>query len=177
MYKFAPACEYESIVFGACKPGYSDRQINDWLDFMKGQNIKRICCLLDEKQLNRYSNLLERYRQEFGCDRVCWTPIKDFQLCEVEMLTKDILPFLIEAELSKEKVLVHCSGGIGRTGQILAAWLVNRRGFSNKDAIAAVKKMGRNPHEAVIYAAITGKNPFKVLESFNTLLDRCRFIQ
>jgi len=174
MYKFAPACENESIVFGACKPGYSEQEIKDWIDFMKHQGIERICCLLDEKQLARYSNLLDGYQQEFGCDRVLWTPIKDFQLCELEILTQKILPFLRVAESLEEKVLVHCSGGVGRTGQILAAWLVNRRGLSNKDAIAAVKKMGRNPDEAVIYAALTGKNPFKVLKSFNTLLNNCR---
>lgn len=163
MYKFSPACENESILFGAGKPGYSDKQISDWIDFMKHQEIKQICCLLDEKQLARYSNLLGRYQQEFGCDRICWTPIQDFQLCELEMLTQKILPFLIEAERLEEKVLVHCSGGFGRTGQILAAWLVSRRGLSNRDAIAAVKKMGRNPYEAVIYAAIAGKIPLKCL--------------
>lgn len=174
MYRFAAAWEKELIIFGASKPGSSDKQVSDWIEFMKRQEIKRVCCLLEDRQLSRYSNLLERYQQEFGGDRVCWTPIKDFQLCELEMLTQKILPFLKEAEQLNEKVVVHCSGGVGRTGQILAAWLVNRRGFSNQDAIATVKKTGRNPHEAVIYAAITGKNPFKVFKALNMLLNNCR---
>jgi protein-tyrosine phosphatase len=176
MYKFAAAWEKESIVFGACKPGYSERQVNDWIEFIQAQGIKRVCCLLDEKQLARYTDLLGKYQQKFGRDRVLWTPIPDFQLCELEMLTNKILPFLAQAEQLEEKVVIHCSGGVGRTGQILTAWLVRYWGFSNREAIALVKKTGRNPYEAAIYAAITGKNPFKVLKNFNMLLNHCRLI-
>jgi Predicted protein-tyrosine phosphatase len=52
----------------------------------------------------------------------------------------------LESANSKgERVVVHCSGGIGRTGQVLAAWLVSARGLSNKQAIAAVKKLAEIP--------------------------------
>jgi protein-tyrosine phosphatase len=44
---------------------------------------------------------------------------------------------------------VHCSGGSGRTGHILAAWLVHHRGLSVDDALDAVISTGRNPWEAV----------------------------
>ena len=44
---------------------------------------------------------------------------------------------------------MHCAGGRGRTGHVLAAWLVFGRGFSIDEAVAAVKEMGRNPFEAV----------------------------
>lgn len=43
---------------------------------------------------------------------------------------------------------MHCSGGSGRTGHILAAWLVYRNGISPKEAIRAIKSMGRDPQEA-----------------------------
>ena len=152
MHKFAAASENELIVFGAARPGYRDAEIARWIEFMQGHNIKQVCCLLAQTQLIRYCDLLGTYRKIFGCDRVCWAPIADFELVEGDILIDRILPFLESANSKGERVVVHCSGGIGRTGQVLAAWLVGGRGLSNKQAIAAVKKTGRNPYEAAIVA-------------------------
>ena len=173
MYKFAPASEHEPIVFGSARPGYSNEQVNEWIEFMQNQDIQGVCCLLPESQLRRYSNLLDVYRQTFGLDQVCWTPIEDFHFADPGILIHQIFPFLVLANQRQEKVVVHCSGGIGRTGHVLAAWLVAGRGLSNQDAIAAVKHTGRNPYEAVIAAPFKGRNPWKVAAELNTLLDEC----
>lgn len=174
MYKFAPASRQESIVFGSARPGYSKAQVRDWLEYMKGQEIKRICCLLPQKQLAPYSDLLGTYAQEFGSQKVCWTPIEDFTLAKPEMLTGKILPFLREADRQDEKVVVHCSGGVGRTGHVLAAWLVCGRGFSHRAAINAVRQTGRNPYEVAIAAVFQAKNPFKAIAELESLLVCCR---
>jgi protein-tyrosine phosphatase len=175
MYKFAAASENELIVFGAARPGYRDAELAKWIEFMQqGHHIKQVCCLLAESQLIRYSDLLETYHKVFGFDRVCWAPIVDFELVDRDILLDRILPFLASANNKGERVVVHCSGGIGRTGQVLAAWLVSGRGFSNKQAIAAVKKTGRNPYEAAIAAWLKGRNPWKVAQEFNSLLDLSR---
>ncbi|WP_236739020.1 protein-tyrosine phosphatase family protein [[Phormidium ambiguum] IAM M-71] len=173
MYKFAPASENETIVFGSARPGYSNEQVSEWIEFMHNQGIQRVCCLLPESQLRRYSNLLDFYRQSFGLDRVCWTPIEDFHLADPEILIQQILPFLAAANQNHQKVVVHCSGGVGRTGHILAAWLVAGRGLSGKAAIAAVKQTGKNPSEAVIAALFNGRNPWRVSAELNSLLDQC----
>ncbi len=170
MYKFAAASKQEAIVFGSAKPGFSNAKVRDWLEYMHRQKIERVCCLLHKKQLAPYANLLDIYAQEFGDRKVCWTPIEDFTLPDVEALTKEILPFLLEADKQCEKVVVHCSGGVGRTGLVLAAWLVHSRGFSNQAAIAAVKQTGRNPYEAAIAAVFRAKNPFKVVADIDLLL-------
>jgi hypothetical protein len=73
-YKFAAAQQDEPIVFGASKPGYSNQKVDVWISFMKEQGIKKVCCLLCQKQLTRYSNLLGIYQQQFGEDNVCWAP-------------------------------------------------------------------------------------------------------
>ena len=174
MYKFAPASAGESIVFGAAKPGYGSDRITRWIEFMQDKNIARICCLLSPSQLDRYSDLLGIYRHQFGVDRVCWAPIEDFQLVDSYTLTQQIVPFLKEADRYNEKAIVHCSGGIGRTGHVLAAWLVGGRGFSNREAIAAVRKTGRNPYEAAIFAPLKGRSPWSILAELNALLDECR---
>lgn len=172
-YNFAAASEEEAIVFGSARPGYSQQNVSEWLEFMKNQGIQRVCCLLPESQLAPFSNLLGTHQQEFGTNRVCWSPIADFQLADLERLTQQILPFLKIADQQNEKVVVHCAGGIGRTGQVLAAWLVYGRGLTTRSAIATVKRMGRNPYEAAIVAPLLGKNPWKVMRELETLLTQC----
>jgi protein-tyrosine phosphatase len=173
MYKFAAASENELIVFGSARPGYTNKRVNQWIEFMQNQGIQRVCCLLPETQLTRYSNLLGSYRKVFGLDQVCWAPIEDFNFAAPEILVHQILPFLAIANQQNEKVVVHCSGGIGRTGHVLAARLVAGRGFSRKSAIAAVKQTGRNPYEAIMAAPFKGRNPWKVAAELNPLLDEC----
>lgn len=175
-YKFAAAQKDELTVFGASRPGYSEQEVENWLNFMKAQNIKQVCCLLCDKQLARYSNLLEKYQQKFGTNNVCWASIEDFHLSDLKNLTQKILPFLKKATEQGDKVVVHCSGGIGRTGHVLAAWLVSNRGLSNQAAIAAVKKTGRNPYEFAIFAVVRVKNPFKAMKELDLLLNNCRLL-
>jgi protein-tyrosine phosphatase len=178
MYKFAAAetdesftkCGLHPIVFGSARPGYADGQVREWVEFMIDRDIRRVCCLLTKKQLDRYGDLLGSYRQAFGSERVCWAPIEDFSLATPEMLIDRILPFLAIADQQHEKVVVHCSGGVGRTGHVLAAWLVAGRGFDYKSAIATVRQTGRNPYEAIIAAPFKGRNPWQVAAELKTLL-------
>jgi protein-tyrosine phosphatase len=174
MYKFASASTTELIVYGAARPGYTKRQIKDWLEFMHQQGIQRVCCLLAAPQLDRYPNLLHIYQQHFGSERVCWSPIEDFSLVDRSVLMQQILPFLAIADQQQEKVVVHCSGGSGRTGHILAAWLIAKYGMSNHQAIATVQKTGRHPQEAISAAIFKGRNPWQVRTELHTLLNNCR---
>jgi protein-tyrosine phosphatase len=174
MYKLAPASATETIVFGAARPGYRIEEIERWINFMQTVKIEYVCSLLAPSQLKSYPNLLEIYHQEFGINRVCWAPIEDFQLADREVLTQQILPFLSIANQHNARVVVHCSGGIGRTGHVLAAWLVAGRGLSNQAAITAVRKMGKNPYESAIFAPLMGRNPWQVITNLNILLNDCR---
>jgi protein-tyrosine phosphatase len=169
LYKFAAASESEPIVFGAARPSYSN--VPAWIECMQHHRIQHVCCLLPSDQRARYTNLLDTYRQTFGQGQVCWAPIPDFDLATPEVLFQQILPFLAAANHKQEKVVVHCSGGIGRTGHVLAAWLVAARGFSPQAAIAAVQKTGRNPYEAVIAAPFRFQNPWQVAVALNALLE------
>src|SRR5262249_38043719 len=148
-FRLGPAAADEPLVFGAQGPAYSSLRISEWLAYMKEQGIRRVCSLLHDDQLRSYKeDLLAGYRREFGPENVCWAPVADYHLCDVGLLKERILPFLKESDSRGEPVVVHCQGGRGRAGHVLAAWLVSGRGFTVEDAIAGVKEMGRNPHEA-----------------------------
>lgn len=153
-YGFCAAFEEGEIVFGAQRPGYSSKNVGEgvvreWIAFMKNNGIRRIVCLLPQEQLEYYTSpILDVYKEDFGRENVLWAPVEDFHLCNKETLRK-ILQFLKDADNKGERVVVHCSGGLGRTGHVLAAWLVFGRGFSIKDALNAVERTGRDPYEAV----------------------------
>jgi protein-tyrosine phosphatase len=150
---FGPAAEGEPTVFGAPRPGYPLQRVpaglvDDWLAFMAGHGIQRVVCLLTPEQLAYYDDLLGHYRAHFGDDRVGHTPIPDLCLADLPSLTQGVLPFLVQADRCNEQTVVHCSAGIGRTGHVLAAWLVAARGYSNREAIDAVARGGRDAREA-----------------------------
>jgi len=175
-FKFKPAARDESIVFGAERPGYpaqsvDEGMIRDWILFMKDKDIKRVCCLLSQSQLDYYEeDLLAIYRQEFGKENVCWAPIEDYHLADMHMLKRQILPFLAKSDVNKERVVVHCSGGIGRTGHILAAWLVRGRRFEIEAALSEVTVLGRNPFEAVESGTTTEYQLHVLLRSVERIL-------
>ncbi|MHB8084407.1 MAG: protein-tyrosine phosphatase family protein [Dehalococcoidia bacterium] len=157
---FSEPYKEERIVFGASRPGYDSKQVDinklfEWITLMKEEGIKRVCCLLTNDQLGYYmgEDLLHIYRREFGQDNILWAPIEDGHLCYKAQLTGKILPFLEEADCCGEKVVVHCSAGSGRTGHVLAAWLVHNYELSIDKALAAVVESGRDPYEAVGHTA------------------------
>jgi len=153
MHNFSPAAEDERIVFGACRPNHPrrappDSSVDDWVRYVQDRDVERVCCLLDETQLNEYDNLLNTYVAGFGADRVAHAPIGDFSVVDRRTLHETILPFLDASKAASERVVVHCSAGSGRTGHVLALWLAHDRGCSIEDAVAEVRRMGRRPLEA-----------------------------
>lgn len=158
MYNFGPAVEDEEIVFGAQRPGKQvpfpqESDVLEWISFMKSKGIQRVLCLLADDQLPMFPfDLIELYRQHFGDENVCHVPIIDFNLAKPEQLEHSIFPFLKESDQLKLKVVVHCSGGSGRTGHVLAAWLVYGRNYEIDEALKAdhsIPGVLRNPREAV----------------------------
>jgi atypical dual specificity phosphatase len=70
--------------------------------------------------------------------RVCHVPVVDMEAPSLEDLERSVL-FLEEVVASGGRAVVHCAAGIGRTGTVLAAFLV-AGGATADEAIAAVRE-------------------------------------
>ena len=166
----SPLPEEESI-FGARRPGYPgkfvQRQlVDEWLDFMKKKEISHIVCMLSEEELKYYptldGGLLGVYAWTFGQDNVLWAPTEDRHLCSGEAL-KHICYFLYRAVSGGGKVLVHCSAGLGRTGQALSAWLIYYHDMSERKALKTLEALNRSPREAVFYGTASEADLLQLL--------------
>ena len=152
-HRLAPAAPDEDHVYGACSPGWhsaADRAaaLADWIDVVRSADIERVCCLLPGDQSVAGCDI-DGYADAFGSDDVLHAPIPDGRLASPALLKQEVLPFLDEAVEADERVVVHCLDGIGRTGQVLAAWLAHDRGYDPERAIETVEEMGRQPRDPV----------------------------
>jgi protein-tyrosine phosphatase len=175
-FRFGPASITETSVYGAQRPGYPAENVEltaveEWVSFMRSRKIKRVVCLLPEEQLEYYRDatpgLLNVYAETLGKRNVLHSPIKDYRLCGLDALVNQILPFLRASDVAGEKVVVHCSGGSGRTGHVLAAWLAFRRGCDPVQALDAVRQASspaREPCEAVACGNATKGQLMRLLE-------------
>ncbi|MBI5532850.1 MAG: dual specificity protein phosphatase family protein [Deltaproteobacteria bacterium] len=144
-FNFGPAASGENIVFGSERP-HVIGGLEPWVAFMKSQGIRRVCCLLPDED-----DLVAEYRRAFSPSRVLHAPIGDFQYAEEQQLIGEILPFFVASDAAQEPVVAHCWAGSGRTGHVLAAWLVAARGVSIEQApgmVVDVEGVRRNPYEA-----------------------------
>jgi protein-tyrosine phosphatase len=165
-FHFGPACTGERTAYGAGTPDASPTSIVEWAEFMRAQDITRVCCLLDAGQLAGFPvNLEAEYKRLFGATCVLMEAIADHYLCSRQALRENILPFLRAADTSGERAVIHCWGGNGRTGHVLAAWLVAARGLSPMEAIEAVEATGRLPREAVLAGNATFDELIELLAS------------
>lgn len=151
--RFGPAGPDEDVVHGAAAPGFGrldpTAAVDDWIASVRQRGVERVCCLLSERQLERYGDLLGQYRRAFGREAVLHAPVADHHLADRTTLVEEILPFLRDADRRGEPVVVHCLAGLGRTGHVLAAWLASERGYDPEAALEAVEATGRRPREAV----------------------------
>lgn len=163
-FNFAPASPLDDVVHGSCRPGVGRVQsippesVEQWVSFMKQQQISRVLVLLHTDQLTYYrEDLLAHYRREF-CD-VTWAPIADFSLPEPDVL-QTALAALDRAQAAGEKIVVHCSAGMGRTGIVLAAWLIRIHGLDAAAAAALVVEHGRQHGATRVPTEAPGAMPY-----------------
>lgn len=67
-------------------------------------------------------------------------PIPDFSAPSIENLLK-ILHWIEDRVLEGKRVLIHCVGGLGRSGTVAVAWLMYSRKLSLHEALYKVRKI------------------------------------
>jgi len=153
-HHIAPADPDTKLVYGACRPGYpaiepDETEVTTWLAAIQENGIKRVCCLLPAGELQLYDDLLARYRDRFGAENVLHAPIQDYTAISPRLFSEQVQPFLEESVRQDLRTVVHCSAGVGRTGQVLTLWLALEHDYDLETAIYTVRSQYRDPLESV----------------------------
>ncbi|MBU6392172.1 MAG: dual specificity protein phosphatase family protein [Planctomycetes bacterium] len=100
------------------------------LEFLKDNRVESIVSLTE---LPLHKTLIEEFGFEYK-----HIPIPDFSTPTQEQI-EEFVTFVNNLLSSKKKIVVHCEAGIGRTGTMLACYLVSK-GYSAENAISEVRK-------------------------------------
>jgi len=103
----------------------------------------KLVITLTEEPLPR--ELLSKMRDE-GIHWL-WEPIPDFSPPTLEQVSR-ILKAIFEVESEGAKVLVHCGAGLGRTGTVLACYLILKE-FSAEQAIDRIRNIRPGAIESI----------------------------
>ena len=122
-------------------PGRKDysRSVDEDLKQLQQYEITTVIPLITDDELGHFgvSDLLTKYK-EYGF-KVNRLPIMD-QLVSSAAEMKDLVNYLDNAVQNNEKVLLHCVGGLGRSGLVAASYL-KYKGLTANEAISAVRKV------------------------------------
>jgi len=129
-----------------------ENELKDW--WRKG--IRAVVILIEEHEMHIP---IERYKA-YGFD-ILWEPIRDMSAPTLSTL-KRIVEWIDEKIYENKPVLVHCYGGMGRTGTILAAYLVYK---------------GWDPIRAIEFVRSIRPGAIQVTAQYATVIEFANFIK
>lgn len=123
-------------------PGRKDRgrSLSEDLIEIKRQGITHIISLLTEQEYGQYgvSNLKEEYKKSgFGTH---YLPIFDQRVPTTEAILNTLQWMEETLSNTSNKILIHCVGGLGRSGTLAAAYMIWKYHISADAAIQMVRK-------------------------------------
>ena len=105
--------------------------------------ITNVVTLVSDEELVKYKvpNLLTRYE---SLDlNVLHSPIVDYGLPDIAQM-KSILNWVQKKVKAKENILIHCVGGLGRSGTVMAIYAKVYLGKTGQEAIDFVRSIRGN---------------------------------
>ncbi|MEM2088188.1 MAG: dual specificity protein phosphatase family protein [Thermoproteota archaeon] len=110
------------------------------ISLWKKEGIKAVVILAESHEIMRYWMNVEKYFEVLRSRGMKYlhSPIKDFHAPSLEQLKK-VVEWIDNKVENNEPVLIHCHAGIGRTGTVIAAYLVEK----GHDATQAIRKVKR----------------------------------
>ncbi len=121
-------------------PGRKDkkRSLQEDISAILEQKITHVLCLATYDELVLYGVPELKQAYETAGLVTHFFPIMDQRAASVE-LTEQLLNWLQQALQQNANILIHCVGGLGRSGMISAAYLKRIQNMSSDAAIAAVR--------------------------------------
>ena len=101
----------------------------DDLENLAKTGIKSIVCLLEDN-----SNIKEYHEEGF---KSLWLPVADDKAPTFEQVEK-LVAFIDEQNRNNNPVAIHCQGGKGRTGTLIASYLI-AKGSSYEEAMNQIE--------------------------------------
>ena len=131
----------EGLVGMTILPGRKDRgrNVSDDIESIQQEKIGAIVTLLSESEFTDYgvAELRDEYNNA-GLE-LLHIRVPDQSVPTSEEM-KRITAYLHQRIKKKEKTLVHCVGGLGRTGTVVACYLKEYEGFNSEEAIETVRE-------------------------------------
>jgi protein-tyrosine phosphatase/nicotinamidase-related amidase len=139
-------------------PGRKDmnRNLAEDIKVIQAANISNVLTLVTNEELHKYGvpNLIQEF-EKAGLKSL-QIQIKDQGIPTTEEIER--ICNWLDAKVNKnEKTLIHCLGGLGRTGTLAALYLKTKNQLSAEEAIAIVRE-SRSPR------AIESKEQIKLIE-------------
>lgn len=139
-FNFSPVSWRDRIGFGSGRPGFPSKEVSKeslkpWIEFMKKKGIVHVLSFLGDDELDYYKcDIDEEMRNAFGEGKYIRTSIFAPNSKQV------ILDAIDAAHKAAEPIVMHCSGGEGRTSIGMCMWLVHVHKLSPEEAAEELKK-------------------------------------
>ena len=125
-HNFGPASPLDQTLYTAKQPGIvvddkiSTESVQEWIDHISAQGVTNVITLLSDDELEIYEEPGLKALLEQAGMKCFISPMGDLGACD------RVFTVVREAEAKGEKVVCHCTGGVGRAGRVAAGWLVHR---------------------------------------------------